>query len=99
MTKEQFLNSPLDPEEQWYEDHSEEFVASEDQTKLREQLKKAAHNTLEELRKRKPVTINLDSGVIAYFKELSEETGVPYQTLINMYLVQCANEKKRPVFA
>ena len=99
MTKEQFLNTPLDPEEQWYEDHSEEFVTSEDHTELREQLQKAAHNTLEELRKRKPVTINLDNGAIAYFKELSEETGVPYQTLINMYLVQCANEKKRPVFA
>lgn len=48
---------------------------------------------------KKPVTINLDSGAISYFKELAEETGISYQNLINLYLVQCAKEKKRPVFA
>ena len=48
---------------------------------------------------KKPVTINLDTGAILYFKELAEETGIGYQNLMNMYLVQCAKEKKRPVFA
>lgn len=48
---------------------------------------------------KKPVTINLDTRAIIYFKELAEETGVGYQNLMNMYLVQCAKEKKRPVFA
>ena len=48
---------------------------------------------------KKPVTINLDSGAVAYFKALAEETGISYQNLINLYLVQCAKEKKRPVFA
>lgn len=48
---------------------------------------------------KKPVTINLDTGAIAYFKELAEETGIAYQSLMNLYLVQCAQEKKRPVFA
>lgn len=46
-----------------------------------------------------PVTINLDSGAFAYFKSLAEETGISYQNLINLFLVQCAQEKKRPVFA
>lgn len=46
-----------------------------------------------------PVTINLDSGAFAYFKSLAEETGISYQDLINLFLVQCAQEKKRPVFA
>lgn len=48
---------------------------------------------------KKPVTINLDIGAISYFKELAEETGIAYQNLMNLYLVQCAQEKKRPVFA
>ena len=48
---------------------------------------------------KKPVTINLDNGVIMYFKSLAEETGISYQNLINLFLVQCAQEKKRPVFA
>ncbi|MBO6131678.1 MAG: antitoxin [Treponema sp.] len=48
---------------------------------------------------KKPVTINLDIGAISYFKELAEETGIDYQNLMNLYLVQCAREKKRPVFA
>ena len=37
-------------------------------------------------RLKKQVTIRLDEGTIKYFKHLSEETGVPYQTLINLYL-------------
>ena len=48
---------------------------------------------------KKPVTINLDTGAITYFKELAEETGIAYQNLMNLYLVQCAQEKKRTVFA
>ncbi len=50
-------------------------------------------------RTKKPVTINMDTNVISYFKNLSKETGVPYQTLINLYLSQCVNERKRPIFA
>lgn len=34
--------------------------------------------------------INLSEDVIAYFKEQSKETGIPYQTLINLYLLGCA---------
>ena len=49
-------------------------------------------------RSKKAVTINLDNRVITYFKGLSDETGVPYQTLMNLYLVQCTEERKRPVF-
>lgn len=47
---------------------------------------------------KRTVTINMDNRAIAYFKGLAEETGVPYQTLMNMYLVQCSEEKKRPMF-
>ena len=36
------------------------------------------------------VTIRLDAPTIDYFKGLSDETGIPYQTLINLYLRDCA---------
>ena len=48
---------------------------------------------------KKTVTINLDVNAIAYFKQLADETGIAYQNLINLFLMQCAKEKKRPVFA
>jgi uncharacterized protein (DUF4415 family) len=38
---------------------------------------------------RKQVTIRLGTDVIAYFKALAKETGVPYQNLINLYLREC----------
>ena len=46
-------------------------------------------------RLKKRVTIRLDEMTIAYFKGLSEETGVPYQTLINLYLRDCASSNRR----
>ncbi|MBO4320451.1 MAG: antitoxin [Treponema sp.] len=48
---------------------------------------------------KRPVTINLDNNAVEYFKTLAEETGISYQNLINLFLVQCAKEKRRPVFA
>ena len=38
---------------------------------------------------KKPITINLDENVVRYFKKESDNVGVPYQTLINMYLKDC----------
>lgn len=46
-------------------------------------------------RLKKPVTIRLDEGTIAYFKDLAEETEVPYQCLINLYLRDCAAHGRR----
>ena len=44
---------------------------------------------------KQPVTIRLDRDTIAYFKSLAEETGIPYQSLINLYPRDCAmNERK-----
>ncbi len=39
---------------------------------------------------KKPVTMRLDKDTIAYFKAMSEENGIPYQSLINLYLRDCA---------
>ena len=46
-------------------------------------------------RLKRQVTIRLDEPTIAYFKTLSEETGIRYQTLINLYLRDCATTRKR----
>lgn len=42
-----------------------------------------------------PVTIRLDQGAVPYFKSLADETGIPYQSLINLYLRDCAASKKK----
>jgi len=39
---------------------------------------------------KKQITIRLDRETIDYFKEMADELGVPYQTLINLYLRDCA---------
>jgi uncharacterized protein (DUF4415 family) len=46
-------------------------------------------------RLRKSVTIRLDVSVIAYFKAMSDEVGIPYQTLVNLYLRDCAANNRR----
>lgn len=45
-------------------------------------------------RLKKQVTINIDRDTIEYFKMQSEDSGIPYQTLINLYLSDCAKQKK-----
>jgi uncharacterized protein (DUF4415 family) len=46
-------------------------------------------------RLKRPVTIRLDVETLGYFKRMADETGVPYQTLINLYLRDCAGSRKR----
>lgn len=41
------------------------------------------------------VTIRLDTETISYFKGLAQESQVPYQNLINLYLRDCASHQKR----
>ncbi len=44
---------------------------------------------------RRPVTIRLGVDVIDYFREQAEETGIPYQTLINLYLKDCVRTQRK----
>jgi uncharacterized DUF497 family protein len=46
-------------------------------------------------RKKKAVGINLSPEVVDYFKRLAEETGLPYQKLIDLYLLDCARKRKK----
>ncbi|MDA3949423.1 MAG: BrnA antitoxin family protein [Spirochaeta sp.] len=45
------------------------------------------------------ITIRIDPEVIQYFKNLAEETGIKYQQLINLYLVDCARNNIKPSIA
>lgn len=44
---------------------------------------------------KKQITINIDADTIDYFKAQAGDTGIPYQTLINLYLADCAANKKQ----
>lgn len=44
---------------------------------------------------RKQVTLQLGIDVIDYFENLADETGVPYQNLINLYLQDCTHSQKK----
>ena len=44
---------------------------------------------------KKPITIRLDEDSVNYFKSVSEEVGIPYQSLINLYLRDCAASQKK----
>lgn len=43
---------------------------------------------------KKQITINVSKSVLDYFREMSEKTGIPYQTLINYYLLDCVKNKR-----
>ena len=50
-------------------------------------------------RLKRPVTMRLSEDVIGYFKSMAEEAGVPYQSLINLYLRDCvARHRKVDIF-
>ena len=43
----------------------------------------------------KKITIRLDEDSIGFFKEISEQLGIPYQSLINLYLRDCATYNRK----
>lgn len=44
---------------------------------------------------KRPVTMRLSEDVLAYFKAMAEESGVPYQSLINLYLRDCVAQNRK----
>ena len=48
---------------------------------------------------KKQVTIRLGTDVIAYFKSMAEQVGVPYQSLINFFLRDCAEHHRKLTWA
>ena len=46
-------------------------------------------------RLKKQITINIDGSTIDYFKSMAVADGIPYQTLINLYLRDCADNRRK----
>ena len=44
---------------------------------------------------KKQITIRLDEESIGYFKSISQDAGIPYQSLINLYLRDCAANRRK----
>ncbi len=44
---------------------------------------------------KRPVTMRLGEDVINYFKDMAEDSGVPYQSLINLYLRDCISQNRK----
>ena len=44
---------------------------------------------------KQPVTMRLDKDSVDYFKSLAEKSGIPYQTLINLYLRDCVSNQRK----
>jgi predicted DNA binding CopG/RHH family protein len=44
---------------------------------------------------KKQITLRVNTDAINYFKALASETGIPYQNLINLYLLECAHSGKK----
>lgn len=44
---------------------------------------------------KKQITIRLDEESISYFKSISQDAGIPYQSLINLYLRDCATSQRK----
>ena len=46
-------------------------------------------------RLKKQITIRMGVDIIEYFRRLAEETGIPYQNLINLYLRDCVQSHRK----
>jgi uncharacterized protein (DUF4415 family) len=44
---------------------------------------------------KKQVTIRMDEDIIQYFKNMAEDSGIPYQSLINLYLRDCVSKHRK----
>ena len=44
---------------------------------------------------KKPITIRIDKEAVAYFKAMAAQTGLAYQSLINLYLMDCASSQRK----
>jgi len=46
---------------------------------------------------KRQITIRINNKAVEYFKRMAEETGIPYQNLIDSYLTDCANNNRKLV--
>lgn len=91
MRDEVFDNLVLDEEEQWIEDHLEEFKPAPEW--VGKSLREAAKNPplVHKSTDKKPYTMRLDVGDVITLKDIALKNGIPYQTLISSVLHRYAN--------
>ena len=88
-TKDPFADLVLDPEEQWVEDHAEEFVSVENLAEVKKEMEEAARNTL---RRNRQINLRMMEGDLIKIRNKAAEVGVPYQTLVQSVLHRYAND-------
>ena len=44
---------------------------------------------------KKQITINIDNDTVDFFRRQAADSGIPYQTLINLYLTDCAVQNRK----
>lgn len=54
---------------------------------------KSSPNPYRDKLEKKQITISLNLDTIKYFKTMAKKEGIPYQTLINLFLNKCANDE------
>ena len=59
-------------------------------------FKKGKRGVYNDRLQQEKITIRLDQDIVLYFKEMAKQKGLPYQTLINLYLRSCKDEKLIP---
>ena len=76
-------------------DDDSEFDAKKRISDFYEQYKNHSKDEILYVKKEKQqITIDIDCDVIDYFKVQSSTSGIPYQTLINLYLSDCVTKKR-----
>ena len=70
-------------------------IGMKDNYEFGEAVKNPYINKLPANSTKKQITININLEAIEYFREQSELSGIPYQTLINLYLTDCARTRKQ----
>ena len=61
---------------------------------MRDEYDFPTQNAILTQKTKKQITINIDENTIDYFKVQAENSGIPYQTLINLYLSDCVTQKR-----
>ncbi len=90
---EVWWDTDLDEEEQWYEEHFDEFVPCENQEEMRRQLIEAAKKPplIHYDDTKKPVSLRLGATDIECLKTIARKQGLPYQSLIGSILHRYVN--------
>lgn len=47
---------------------------------------------------KRQITIRIEEETVSYFKQLAKDSGIPYQSLINLYLKDCVESHRKPSF-